>query len=66
MDANSTISLSCEDGMSLAEDEIYVEIAWWLEGVVHLVISVLGLFANSISMTVMLSSGKLYFDYLML
>ena len=58
MDANSTISLSCEDGMSLAEDEIYVEIAWWLEGVVHLVISVLGLFANSISMSVMLSSGK--------
>ena len=66
MDANSTISLSCEDGMSLVEDEIYVEIAWWLEGVVHLVISVLGLFANSISMTVMLSSGKSYFDYLTL
>ena len=58
MDANSTTSLSCEDGMSLVEDEIYVEIAWWLEGVVHLVISVLGLFANSISMSVMLSSGK--------
>ena len=56
MDKNST--LSCEDGMSLEEEEIYVEIAWWLEGVVHLVISTLGLFANSISMSVMLSKGK--------
>ena len=59
MDKNS--SLSCQDGMSLEEEEIYVEIAWWLEGVVHLVISTLGLFANSISMSVMLSKGKFSF-----
>ena len=61
MDANSTTSLSCQNGMSLQEDEIYVEIAWWLEGIVHLVISILGLFANSISMSVMLSKGEFQF-----
>jgi len=59
MDINST-SL-CHDGMSKNEEEIYVEIAWWLEGVVHLVISILGLVANSISMAVMLSKGNIWF-----
>ena len=57
MDTNST--LLCQDGMSIDEEEIYVEIAWWLEGVVHLVISTLGFFANSISMSVMLSKGNI-------
>ena len=56
MDTNST--LLCQDGMSIDEEEIYVEIAWWLEGVVHLVISTLGFFANSISMSVMVSKGN--------
>ena len=58
MEINST-SL-CHDGMTIKEEEIYVEIAWWLEGVVHLVISILGLVANSISMAVMLSKGNIY------
>ena len=62
MDANST--LLCPDGMSVNEEEIYVEIAWWLEGVVHLVISTLGFFANSISMSVMLSKGNTSFSKL--
>ena len=55
MTTNDTI---CTDGMSIHEDKLYVNIAWWLEGVVHIIISFIGLFANSISMCVMLSKGK--------
>ena len=57
MDVNHTTTL-CIDGMSVEEEEIYVKIAWWLEGIVHVAISVIGLVANSISMMVMLSKGK--------
>ena len=46
------------DGMDSSEAEIYTELKWWLEGVVHLAISTIGLVANSLSMAVMLSSGK--------
>ena len=61
VDLNST-SL-CPDGMSKDEEEIYTEVAWWLEGVVHVVISSLGLVCNSISMTVMLSKGTVFEIY---
>lgn len=57
MDVNQTTL--CIDGMSVEEEPIYVNIAWWLEGIVHVVISVVGLIANSIAMTVMLSKGKI-------
>ena len=50
------------DGMDSSEAEIYTELKWWLEGVVHLAISTVGLVANSLSMAVMLSSGN-YFLY---
>ena len=42
----------CIDGMSVEEEQIYLNTAWWVEGVVHVVISVVGLFANLISMVV--------------
>ena len=48
------------DGMDSNEAEIYTELKWWLEGVVHLAISTIGLAANSLSMAVMLSSGKTF------
>ena len=51
----------CIDGMSVEEEQIYLNTAWWVEGVVHVVISVVGLFANLISMAVMLSKGNLSF-----
>ena len=56
MDENHTTI--CIDGMSVEEEQIYLKISWWLEGIVHVMISVVGLVANSISMTVMLSKGK--------
>ena len=55
MTSNNT---SLCDGMDNNEAEIYTELKWWLEGVVHLAISIVGLVANSLSMAVMLSSGK--------
>ena len=58
MNMESNDTFLCTDGMSVDEEEIYIEMQWWLEGVVHLLISVLGLVANSISMSVMLSKGK--------
>ena len=57
--ASNNTSIEC-DGMDSNEAEIYTELKWWLEGVVHLAISTIGLVANSLSMAVMLSSGKTF------
>lgn len=64
LEENNTVV--CTEGMSVEEEEIYIEMRWWLEGVAHLVISVLGLVANSISMSVMLSKGKFHIIFLKL
>ena len=53
------VDMLCVAGMTFAENEVYRRISWCLEGVVHIILSLMGFLANAIAARVMLSSELL-------
>ena len=45
----------CRDGLSLDDLSLYEEVSWWIEGVIQIVINVIGIIANCIAIPVLLS-----------
>lgn len=45
----------CIDGMNAMDANAYQNIRWWLEGVLHIIICVIGFVANSVSVRVLLA-----------
>ena len=46
----------CVDGMNIIDVELYQNVSWWLEGILHIVICAVGFITNLISIRVLLSN----------
>ena len=50
--SNSSVEQRCEDPVSL---EMYYTFAWWMEGVIQIVLGSLGFLANAVAIPILLS-----------
>ena len=53
-DGGNSKSIPCP-GASDAEMELYIELKWWMDGVIQLVIGLIGIAGNTIAVPVLLS-----------
>ena len=51
----SSSQVFCRDGATLDDLELYETLSWWMEGVIQIVINVIGIIANCIAIPVLLS-----------
>ena len=51
----STAQVCCRDGSSLDDLRLYEAVSWWIEGVIQIVINVIGIIANCVAIPVLLS-----------
>ena len=51
----STTQVCCRDGSSLDDLKLYEAVSWWIEGVIQIVINVIGIIANCVAIPVLLS-----------
>lgn len=47
--------LLCRDGSTKEEYELYDTVSWWMEGVIQIVINIIGIIANFVAIPVLLS-----------
>ena len=47
--------LMCRDGSTTEDIELYQKISWWMEGVIQIIINIIGIIANCIAIPVLLS-----------
>ena len=51
----STEHMCCRDGVTPDDLKLYEDVSWWIEGVVQIIINIIGIIANFIAIPVLLS-----------
>ena len=47
--------LMCRDGSTVEDLELYETVSWWMEGIIQIIVNIIGIIANCIAIPVLLS-----------